>query len=138
MGVTKTVRSKHVSKGPNKPSVSSKSRFDSSKSRVSKKSKVPPPTHQKTKPVQSFAKKPKKQKNYTDEELGIPKLNMITPAGVRAPRGKKKGKVFVDDGVSIPITRVATGDAELADGFFSLGEYDDNTCHGQCGQRRPD
>ena len=39
----------------------------------------------------------KKQKIYTDEELGIPKLNMITPTGVQKPRGKKKGKVYVDD-----------------------------------------
>jgi len=39
----------------------------------------------------------KKRKTYTDEELGIPKLNMITPAGVQKPRGKKKGKIFVDD-----------------------------------------
>lgn len=44
-------------------------------------------------------KKPKK-KSYTDDELGIPKLNMITPVGVVKPKGKKKGKVFVDDKVS--------------------------------------
>lgn len=46
-------------------------------------------------------KKPKK-KTYTDEELGIPKLNMITPVGVTKPKGKKKGKVFVDDKVRSP------------------------------------
>ena len=39
----------------------------------------------------------KKQKTYTDKELGIPKLNMIVPAGVQKPKGKKKGKVYVDD-----------------------------------------
>ncbi|KFH47637.1 60S ribosomal subunit assembly/export protein loc-like protein [Hapsidospora chrysogenum ATCC 11550] len=44
----------------------------------------------------ALLKKPKK-KTYTDEELGIPKLNMITPVGVTKPKGKKKGKVFVDD-----------------------------------------
>ncbi|KAL2760777.1 hypothetical protein ACRALDRAFT_2024688 [Sodiomyces alcalophilus JCM 7366] len=38
-----------------------------------------------------------RNKTYTDEELGIPKLNKITPVGVQKPRGKKKGKVFVDD-----------------------------------------
>ena len=43
----------------------------------------------------------KKRKTYTDEELGIPKLNMITPAGVQKPKGKKKGKVYVDDMVHI-------------------------------------
>lgn len=45
-------------------------------------------------------KKPKK-KVYTAEELGVPTLNMITPVGVVKPRGKKKGKVFVDDRVSV-------------------------------------
>lgn len=39
----------------------------------------------------------KKKRTYTEKELGIPKLNMITPAGVQKPKGKKKGKVFVDD-----------------------------------------
>lgn len=46
----------------------------------------------------TLLKKPKK-KTYTDEELNIPKLNMITPVGVVKPKGKKKGKVFVDDKV---------------------------------------
>lgn len=44
-------------------------------------------------------KRPKK-KTYTAKELGIPTLNMITPIGVEKPKGKKKGKVFVDDKVS--------------------------------------
>ncbi|KAF7545168.1 hypothetical protein G7Z17_g9379 [Cylindrodendrum hubeiense] len=38
-----------------------------------------------------------KRRSYTEEELGIPKLNTITPVGVIKPKGKKKGKVFVDD-----------------------------------------
>ncbi|KAI5461353.1 hypothetical protein BGZ63DRAFT_404214 [Mariannaea sp. PMI_226] len=38
-----------------------------------------------------------KKRVYTEEELGIPKLNTITPVGVIKPKGKKKGKVFVDD-----------------------------------------
>ncbi|KAF4303795.1 60S ribosomal subunit assembly/export protein LOC1 [Botryosphaeria dothidea] len=42
----------------------------------------------------------KKKRTYTEEELGIPKLNMITPAGVQKPKGKKKGKVFVDDQIA--------------------------------------
>jgi len=50
--------------------------------------------------LQELAKKKKKQRVYTDKELGIPQLNKITPAGVQKPRGKKKGKVFVDDRVS--------------------------------------
>ncbi|KAF4120468.1 60S ribosomal subunit assembly/export protein LOC1 [Geosmithia morbida] len=45
------------------------------------------------------ANMPKKhrKKVYTEEELGIPTLNKITPVGVVKPPGKKKGKVFVDD-----------------------------------------
>ncbi len=39
------------------------------------------------------------KKTYTDKELDIPQLNMIVPAGVQKPKGKKKGKVFVDDRV---------------------------------------
>jgi len=41
----------------------------------------------------------KKRRVYTEKELGIPALNMITPVGVEKPKGKKKGKVFVDDRV---------------------------------------
>lgn len=44
--------------------------------------------------------KKKKKKTYTEEELNIPKLNGIRPAGVVKPKGQKKGKVFVDDPVS--------------------------------------
>lgn len=43
--------------------------------------------------------KKKKKKTYTEEELGIPKLNSIRPADVVKPKGQKKGKVFVDDTV---------------------------------------
>jgi len=39
----------------------------------------------------------KKQRTYTDAELDIPKLNGIVPTGIQKPKGKKKGKVFVDD-----------------------------------------
>ena len=53
-------------------------------------------THKPT-PSGFAAKAKKKRREYTEKELDIPKLNMITPAGVGKPRGKKKGKVFVDD-----------------------------------------
>lgn len=43
----------------------------------------------------------KKKKIYTAEELGVPKLNGIVPSGVQKPKGKKKGKVFVDDAKSM-------------------------------------
>ncbi|KAK6541800.1 60S ribosomal subunit assembly/export protein [Orbilia ellipsospora] len=41
-------------------------------------------------------KKPVKER-YTDAQLKLPTLNGIIPAGVTKPRGKKKGKVFVED-----------------------------------------
>ncbi|KAK8065329.1 hypothetical protein PG997_012076 [Apiospora hydei] len=41
--------------------------------------------------------KKRRKKTYSEKELDIPKLNMITPVGVEKPKGKKKGKVFVDD-----------------------------------------
>jgi len=54
-----------------------------------------PAKQQKTRPV---AAPPKRKKRiYTEKELGIQKLNMIILAGVQRPKGKKKGKVFVDD-----------------------------------------
>lgn len=75
-----------------------------SKTRSTKKPSLPPPKQQKTKSASSKVKdgagKKKKKRVYTDKELGLPKLNMITPVGVEAPRGKKRGKVFVDDPVS--------------------------------------
>lgn len=49
--------------------------------------------------VSTLLNRQKKKKTYTAEELGIPKLNSITPVGVVKPKGKKKGKVFVDDPV---------------------------------------
>lgn len=67
------------------------------KNKIQKKPKAPPPRQQKTKSASGPVKK--KRRVYTDEELGIPKLNMITPIGVELPKGKKKGKIFVDDQV---------------------------------------
>ncbi|TAQ85063.1 hypothetical protein B7494_g6618 [Chlorociboria aeruginascens] len=59
------------------------------------KSKGPPPKPQKS--AGNLATLKKKRRVYTEKELGIPALNMITPIGVEKPKGKKKGKVFVDD-----------------------------------------
>ena len=67
-----------------------------SKSKI--KPKLPPPKQQKTKPPLAAPPK-KKRRIYTEKELGIQKLNMVTPVGVGKPRGKKKGKIFVDDQV---------------------------------------
>lgn len=68
---------------------------------IVKSKKGPPPA---TKPSNSKAiaaiLKKRRKKTYSEKELDIPKLNMITPVGVEKPKGKKKGKVFVDDRVS--------------------------------------
>jgi 60S ribosomal subunit assembly/export protein LOC1 len=76
-------------------------------------SKRPPPKQVKTKPGTHNPTIPKKRKQrvYTDKELGLPTLNMITPAGVQKPKGKKKGKVFVDDQESM-MTILAMVNAE--------------------------
>jgi len=89
----KAPKSSKGSKGSSKPSALGAN----TKTRVLKKPKAPPPKQQKTKSAQGPVKK--KRRVYTDKELGIPKLNMITPVGVDLPKGKKKGKVFVDDQV---------------------------------------
>lgn len=75
--------------------------------------KRPPPQQVKTKPGihnPTIAKK-KKRREYTDKELGLPTLNMITPAGVQKPKGKKKGKIFIDDQESM-MTILAMVNAE--------------------------
>lgn len=90
---------------PTKPKVarSNTSRSQSSSfKKKSNKSTAPPPKQQKTKRPTSSSKpsevkKRKKKHAYTAEQLGVPALNGIIPAGVSKPKGKKKGKVFVDD-----------------------------------------
>lgn len=50
--------------------------------------------------------------------MDLPSLNMITPVGVQTPRGKKKGKVFVDDQVCLSFfleLHVWLGEGEMAD-----------------------
>jgi 60S ribosomal subunit assembly/export protein LOC1 len=81
------------SKSPLKPIGGSKSKIAKSHAK-----KAPPSKQLKTRPGAGVARK--KRKIYTEAELGLPKLNMITPVGVQKPSGKKKGKVFVDDAVS--------------------------------------
>lgn len=95
--------SKGSSKGTKSTKSSSKGSLKAkpdSRSRVSKsKVKLPPPKQQKTK--RPVIGREKKKRQYTEKELGVPQLNMITPIGVTKPRGKKKGKVFVDDAESM-------------------------------------
>lgn len=107
---TKTMKNKNA--GPK----SSKGARDSATGGISKskgKPKGPVISQQvKEKNRALLLRKPKK-KTYSEEELGIPKLNMITPIGVMKPKGKKKGKVFVDDKVRLDTTYHAPVCVEL-------------------------
>jgi 60S ribosomal subunit assembly/export protein LOC1 len=103
MAPTRTVKNKHAG-----PKTSTKGGAGGDKrsskdgvSRPSRKPKGPIVSKQVTEKGTAGLLKKKKKKVYTDEELGIPKLNMITPVGVVKPKGKKKGKVFVDDRVCL-------------------------------------
>ncbi|KAK7526499.1 60S ribosomal subunit assembly/export protein loc1 [Phyllosticta citriasiana] len=80
----------------------------SSKNKSQKKRNV---THNPDGTVKVAVGKAKKERTYTESQLGIPKLNMITPAGVQKGKGKKKGKVFVDDQQSM-MTILAMVNAE--------------------------
>lgn len=68
--------------------------------------------------------KKKKKREYTEKELDLPKLNTITPVGVVKPKGKKKGKVFIDDQVGLIRKRVrvwlrSTQPADMALFYFA-------------------
>ncbi|KAI6379764.1 60S ribosomal subunit assembly/export protein [Pyricularia grisea] len=109
MGIsrTKTIKNKHSAKVANlRNNKSSSSQADGGNFVRAKKSGTgsnkPPLTSQaKGRPSIADLLKKKKKRVYTEKELGVPKLNMITPVGVEKPKGKKKGKVFVDDPESI-------------------------------------
>ena len=110
MGVTRTVKS--PGKGARNSKASTKTSVPGANTKRkpgSEKSRAPLPKQQKTKPASGPAKK--KQRQYSDKELGIPKLNMITPVGVNLPKGKKKGKVFVDDQVGLRYYRMISMEA---------------------------
>lgn len=96
---TSTVKSKHATNksGIRNSKTSSKPQSDSVSKSKKPKSKGPPPKPQKS--AGSLATLKKKRRVYTEKELDIPALNMITPIGVEKPKGKKRGKVFVDDRV---------------------------------------
>ncbi|KAI1651679.1 uncharacterized protein F4817DRAFT_323248 [Daldinia loculata] len=93
---TKTVKNKHAA---NKSGISSSksSKGGPSDGIVKSKRKGPVLSKQvRGKNIPDLLKK-KKKRVYSEKELGIPELNMVTPVGVTKPKGKKKGKVFVDD-----------------------------------------
>ncbi|KAI2623428.1 hypothetical protein GGS21DRAFT_341371 [Xylaria nigripes] len=93
---TKTIKNKHAASKSGSSSSKSGPSFGISKS---KKKPMSAPLAKQTKgrTALDILRQKKKKKVYTEKELGIPKLNMITPVGVTKPKGKKKGKVFVDD-----------------------------------------
>ncbi|EHK27207.1 uncharacterized protein TRIVIDRAFT_131184 [Trichoderma virens Gv29-8] len=98
---TKTIKNKHAGSksstgAPGKGGAKRSSTDGVSKSK-SKKPKGPVVSQQVKEKNRALLMKRPKKKTYTAEELGIPTLNMITPIGVEKPKGKKKGKVFVDD-----------------------------------------
>ncbi|KAF4628072.1 hypothetical protein G7Y89_g10081 [Cudoniella acicularis] len=94
---TSTVKSKHAAnKSGIKNSKTISRSAKSSSDGVSKSKSKKPPKSNGTIPGKGMNLK-KKRRIYTEKELGIPVLNMITPVGVEKPKGKKKGKVFVDD-----------------------------------------
>ncbi|KAM0559766.1 hypothetical protein ACHAPJ_004290 [Fusarium lateritium] len=100
MGVTrtKTVKNKHAA-APGGAKSSKRPGTEGSFSKSKKPKGTPPSKEVKDKGREALLKKFKnpKKKKYTDEQLGIPTLNTVTPVGVVKPRGKKKGKVFADD-----------------------------------------
>ena len=128
MAPTRTVKSKSFSKNGKSskgPGKSGGALGAKTKSRVSKKPKAPASKQQKTKSAAPAMKKKKKKRVYSEKDLGIPKLNMITPVGVELPKGKKTGKVFVDDTVVYSTLRCLN--PSIADSFRSPGEHDDDT-----------
>ncbi|UNI18859.1 60S ribosomal subunit assembly/export protein [Purpureocillium takamizusanense] len=97
---TRTVKNKHsaAKAGAGGKGGAKRSATDGvSKSRSNKPKSGPPQAQQLKEKNRALLHKKPKKKTYTEAELGIPKLNMVTPVGVVKPKGKKKGKVFVDD-----------------------------------------
>ncbi|KAI1325344.1 hypothetical protein F5Y16DRAFT_378154 [Xylariaceae sp. FL0255] len=95
---TRTIKNKHAAnKSGISSSKSSKSGSSDGGSKSKKKLTGAPLAKQVKGRSLADALKKRKKKVYTEKELGIPQLNMITPIGVTKPKGKKKGKVFVDD-----------------------------------------
>lgn len=103
---------------------SAKPSGSSAASKVKKRTAKPAAVQQKSKPVTGPPKK--KKRIYTEKELGIPQLNMITPVGVQKPQGKKKGKIFVDDKVSLMVI----GHMRFTCSFGGAGKHDDHSRHG--------
>ncbi|KAK8135839.1 60S ribosomal subunit assembly/export protein loc-1 [Apiospora sp. TS-2023a] len=93
---TKTIKNKHAANGSGISN--SKAQRSGPMDGIVKSKKGPPPASKpsNSKAIAAILKK-RRKKTYSEKDLDIPKLNMITPVGVEKPKGKKKGKVFVDD-----------------------------------------
>lgn len=95
--------SKKASSFSKKSSRQDAKRVRQAKSKSKSKSKPDLASNESQNPPQPKPKTPgngphrRKRRIYTEPELSVPKLNGIVPAGVQKPKGKKKGKVFVDD-----------------------------------------
>lgn len=119
---TRTVKNKHAaakstkSGGGGGAKGSKHSPDGVSKPRSKKPRSGAPPSQQLKEKNRALLRAKPKKKTYTEEQLGIPKLNMITPVGVVKPKGRKKGKVFVDDMVRpLPRTRAPCASALATD-----------------------
>jgi 60S ribosomal subunit assembly/export protein LOC1 len=105
MGPTRTIKNKHAANGSGiKGSKAARSQAPDSviKAKKNGTKAVVPGRGTKGRPNIADILKKRKKRVYTEKELGIPELNKITPVGVQKPKGKKKGKVFVDDRVRFP------------------------------------
>jgi hypothetical protein len=136
---TSTVKSKHAA---NKSGIKNSKTSSKSKSQSDPVSK-PKKKEQQSKGVQMLKKGEsgkKKRRVYSEKELGVPQLNMITPVGVEKPKGKKKGKVFVDDRVCSPSVffLYQHQKLEIKVDFGKIGINDDNPRHGKRRQGRTD
>lgn len=128
---TRTVKNKHAgpkggSGGASGGKGSGAKRSASDGVSKSKKPKGPIVSQQVKEKNRALLMRRPKKKTYTAEELGIPTLNMITPIGVEKPKGKKKGKVFVDDKVCWEISFFFSGDVSMLMMRCDVGEHDDN------------
>lgn len=97
---TRTIKNKHATRGSGiSGSKASKGGPADGIVKSKKKQGPAPPAKQVKKSGLAALLAKRKKKVYSEKDLDIPKLNMITPVGVEKPKGKKKGKVFVDDRV---------------------------------------
>lgn len=142
MAKTSTVKSKHASKHATNGSGIRNSKVNDPKKRSSSENagvskKKAPKTGKGSIPLKGKAGNApggvvkKKRRIYTEKELGIPQLNMITPVGVEKPKGGKKGKVFVDD----KVCGFSSLFLNLSRRFQTdnwIGEHDDNLINGAC------